>query len=362
LPGDTYLAYLRYFFPVLGLASILIAYADWRTGGLGGATFIPIAAAFLWLIYQGIIVGGWVKELRADALIRAKSYLLLLICLYFALAFLTFIVSPENQSQSARAFGAAFGGSILPALGLVYLIRSQAVQMQFSTAAGIEVAANAGKSSSWSTAFWFPLIAIIAAVLGAGFLANTQGSRTPATVNAQDVLFDNVTDRAVPEPLFKTDKEKIEWLTEMSRRLEYQIPVKEERIAFLKTVRYEAERAALDPHLILALIEVSSGFKKYAVSEAGARGYMQVSPAWVAQIGGKGDNLFHLRTNLRFGCIIFRHYLDTADGNIFRALAAYRNQMLARDETAAPDDFPDQVRRIWETKWVWKYSAPSPSN
>ncbi len=398
-------AYLRYLIPVLGLVGVFSAYADWRSAGLSDVYFIPIAAAVLWLIYQSILVGGWVKELLPEALIRAKSYLLLLICLNFALAFIALVfsdfqysASPENQL--ARGIGAAFGTSILPALGLVYLVRSKTAQMQFSTAARIEVASDAGQSFRWSTAFWFPLAAIIAAVLGAGFLANTQGSRTPAgsaqpsepahiqpqspapqvtapsprvtiseagltphaAASVQAGINAAMGDRAAPEPIFPSDQDKIEWLTEMSRRLEHQILDRESRIEFLKTVYFEARRAGLDPQLILALIEASSGFKKYTVSATGARGYLQVSPTWVALIGRKEDNLFHLRTNLRFGCTILRHYLDTANGDLLRALATYRNQMLARDENIAPDDFPNQVRGILETKWAWTYSAPSPSN
>ena len=57
-------------------------------------------------------------------------------------------------------------------------------------------------------------------------------------------------------------------------------------------------------------MRVESGFRKYAVSSAGARGYMQVMPFWVKLIGRPDDNLFNMRTNLRYGCTILRHYLD----------------------------------------------------
>jgi soluble lytic murein transglycosylase-like protein len=85
-------------------------------------------------------------------------------------------------------------------------------------------------------------------------------------------------------------------------------------------VYYEAKRAGLDPQMVLGLIQVESGFKKYAVSSAGARGYMQVMPFWIRLIGTKDSNLFHMRTNLRFGCTILRHYLDMENGNLYRAL------------------------------------------
>ncbi len=99
------------------------------------------------------------------------------------------------------------------------------------------------------------------------------------------------------------------------------------RIEFLKTVHYEATRAGLDPQLVLGLIQVESGFRKYAVSSAGARGYMQVMPFWLRLIGRRTNNLFHLRTNLRFGCTILRHYLDIEQGDLYRALGRYNGSL-----------------------------------
>ncbi len=82
---------------------------------------------------------------------------------------------------------------------------------------------------------------------------------------------------------------------------------------------------------MLGVIHHESGFKKYAVSIADARGYMQVMPFWTKLIGGVEHNLFHLRTNLRYGCVILRHYLDRENGDLFRALGRY-NGSLGRSE------------------------------
>jgi soluble lytic murein transglycosylase-like protein len=109
-------------------------------------------------------------------------------------------------------------------------------------------------------------------------------------------------------------------------------------------VRYEALRAGLDPQLVLALIDVESRFRKYAVSTAGARGYMQVMPFWVREIGMPGQNLFHARTNLRYGCVILRHYLRIEDGNLHNALGRY-NGSLGRPE------YPDRVLRALRDRW-----------
>ena len=117
------------------------------------------------------------------------------------------------------------------------------------------------------------------------------------------------------------------------------------RREFLQTVWYEARRAGLDPQLVLGLIQVESGFRKFAVSQAGARGYMQVMPFWSRLIGdGDAAKLFHMQTNLRFGCVILRHYLDREKGDLFMALGRYNGS-----RGQAP--YPTAVRsasRQWE--------------
>jgi soluble lytic murein transglycosylase-like protein len=168
----------------------------------------------------------------------------------------------------------------------------------------------------------------------------------PLAASVRSALHAAVADRASPEPIFPDPGEKIAWLAEMSRRLEKRIPDKQARLDFLKTVYYEAQRAGLDPQMVLGLIQVESGFKKYAVSSAGARGYMQVMPFWLKLIGNSDQNLFHLRTNLRFGCTILRHYIDIEKGNLFRALGRYNGSL------GAPE-YPNLVRGAWEKQWRW---------
>jgi soluble lytic murein transglycosylase-like protein len=123
----------------------------------------------------------------------------------------------------------------------------------------------------------------------------------------------------------------VPWVVEMSRRLASRVPDERERREFLATVYYEATRAGLEPQLVLGVIHHESGFKKYAISTASARGYMQVMPFWVRQIGSVDHNLFNLRTNLRYGCVILRHYLDIEHGDYYRALGRY-NGSLGRPE------------------------------
>ena len=142
--------------------------------------------------------------------------------------------------------------------------------------------------------------------------------------------------------------DSITWLISMSRRLEKFIPDPIEREEFLRTVFYEATRAGLDPQLVLSVIQVESGFKKYAISHAGARGYMQVMPFWIEAIGHRDHNLFHLRVNLRYGCTILRHYLNKEKGDYFRALGRYNGSL-------GEITYPQLVFNKWQT--TWRYTA-----
>ena len=121
------------------------------------------------------------------------------------------------------------------------------------------------------------------------------------------------------------------FIAAMSEKLASRIPDDGARNEFLATVHYEATRAGLDPQLVLGVIHHESNFRKYAISVASARGYMQVMPFWVKLIGTPDQNLFQLRTNLRYGCTILRHYLDVENGDVYRALGRY-NGSLGRPE------------------------------
>jgi soluble lytic murein transglycosylase-like protein len=169
----------------------------------------------------------------------------------------------------------------------------------------------------------------------------------PLSASVQAALHKAVSDSRPPVSSFKTSIDAADWLSEMSRRLERRIPNTEYRIDLLRSIHYEATRAGLDPQLVLGLMQVESGFRKYAVSSAGARGYMQVMPFWVKLIGRPDDSLFDLRTNLRYGCTILRHYLDIEKGDLYRALGRY-NGSLGRPE------YPNMVLAAWQKQWSYE--------
>lgn len=162
----------------------------------------------------------------------------------------------------------------------------------------------------------------------------------------KSLLHSEISDNRPMQNSFKSPIEAAEWLGEMSRRLSFFIADQNYRIEFLRSVHYESKRAGLDPQMVLALIQVESQFSKYAVSPVGARGYMQVMPFWIKVIGNPNDNLFHLRTNLRYGCVILRHYLDIENGNYFRALGRY-NGSLGRAE------YPNLIKKAFDSRWKY---------
>lgn len=166
----------------------------------------------------------------------------------------------------------------------------------------------------------------------------------PLAANVLSAMSAAVSDRSVPFLEFEDPENARRWLNEMSSRLGRRMPDRRSRTELLKTVHHEAMRSGLDPQLVLGLIEVESGFRKYAVSIAGARGYMQVMPFWVKLVGRPGHNLFHSRLNIRYGCVILRHYLDIEKGDYFRALGRY-NGSLGRPE------YPNLVLQAWKGKW-----------
>jgi soluble lytic murein transglycosylase-like protein len=166
----------------------------------------------------------------------------------------------------------------------------------------------------------------------------------PMSASVRAALSKAVSDTPVTQSSVLSDSAGQAWLAEMSKRLIKRFPDENQRNDFLKTVYYEATRAGLDPELVLGLIEVESGFKKYAVSSVAARGYMQVMPFWTQTIGSPEHDLFHLRTNLRYGCNILRLYIDMERGDLYRALGRY-NGSLGKPE------YPNMVLAAWKKHW-----------
>ena len=171
----------------------------------------------------------------------------------------------------------------------------------------------------------------------------------PLADSIRSALSASIAQSAPPRPRFEPHEAEariayLRWLGAMSERLKKRKSETQTRIEFLETVWYEAKRAGLEPSLVLGLVQVESGFRKYAISSVGARGYMQVMPFWARLIGdGNPSRLFHMQTNLRFGCVILRHYLDIERGDLYLALGRYNG-------SRGKPDYPRAVfgaRRQW---------------
>lgn len=149
----------------------------------------------------------------------------------------------------------------------------------------------------------------------------------PLADSVRGALSSAIANSAPPVPEFADTASRLaylRWLTEKNDQLRRYKTELQARTEFLQTIWYEARRAGLDVHLVLGLTHVESAFRKFAVSVVGARGYMQIMPFWSRLIGdGDPAKLFHMQTNLRFGCVILRHYLDRENGNLFMALGRY---------------------------------------
>lgn len=191
---------------------------------------------------------------------------------------------------------------------------------------------------------WFVLLLAVSALQR----ADAGNQREEALADSVRVaLARAITDSRPPQLSFVNDTDKAEWQSwfeAMSRRLNSRMPDTLLRAEFLQTVWYESRRAGVDPAMVMGLIQVESGFRKYAISKAGARGYMQVMPFWTRVIGdGQPSRLFHMQTNLRYGCAILRMYIDMERGNLYMALGRYNG-------SRGKPDYPNAVRAAWK-RW-----------
>jgi len=197
------------------------------------------------------------------------------------------------------------------------------------------------------------------ALLAAGALAPLP-ARAGAQVEEQLApsvvmgLSKSISDRPVPSDYANRD-DVWPWVKEMSPRIAHKVPNEIERRELLATVHYESMRAGLDPQLVLAVIYHESGYKKFAFSSATARGYMQVMPFWVRQIGTPDQNLFNLRTNLRYGTVILRHYLDRESGDLYRALGRYNGSL-------GKPDYPNAVMAAMNRHFLYALPAATTAN
>ena len=193
------------------------------------------------------------------------------------------------------------------------------------------------------------LVALPYLLAGTGVAHAGSQLEEPLIDSVRSALSAAVRNAAPPVPEFphvQAQTHYQSWLQGMRGRLKGRRPEVDDWQDFLQTVWYEAKRAGLDVSLVLGLIQVESNFRQHAVSSAGARGYMQVMPFWVGNIGAPDHDLFHLRLNLRYGCTILRHYLDIEHGDLYRALGRYNGSL-------GQSQYPTMVVGAWRRYWSY---------
>ncbi|GAA8963560.1 lytic transglycosylase domain-containing protein [Helicobacter pylori] len=168
------------------------------------------------------------------------------------------------------------------------------------------------------------------------------------------IMRQSVEHASPPYLVFDRATDAQRWLNEMSARLTRFIDNELYRRRLLTMIQYEATRADLSPQMVLGLIEVESAFRQYAVSNVGAKGLMQVMPFWQRYIGNESHNLFDIRTNLRYGCTILRHYSNLENGNLHRALARYNGSL-------GSNRYPNAVIGAWLNRWQWTLETQQPA-
>jgi len=194
-----------------------------------------------------------------------------------------------------------------------------------------------------------PPKAILAGILVLGFLGTLplwlittpeQQQRMVQTTTTLDVVENNVgildmqpEEQAHLRQMFRPSQkdavdnfEQAVWLEDIRQVIKPWVRDPVEAKALARWVYIYSQRFNLSPELILSVIAVESQFDHFAISNAGARGLMQVMPFWKKKLGLKDDNLFEIETNIRYGCAILRVYKDRY-GKLSRALAAYNGSL-----------------------------------
>ncbi len=135
------------------------------------------------------------------------------------------------------------------------------------------------------------------------------------------------------------------WLMSKTKPISRFVKDTEKGLDLLRLIHRHAKQADLPPEIVLAVIEIESGFDRFALSHAGAQGMMQVMPFWKHEIGRPEDNLINLETNLKYGCTILKHYLEKSEGRLAEALARYNGSY-------GSYRYSEKVMDAWQEHWL----------
>jgi soluble lytic murein transglycosylase-like protein len=116
----------------------------------------------------------------------------------------------------------------------------------------------------------------------------------------------------------------VQWMTKKSNGVPNTNPEMLQQIVV--TAFKESEAHQVDPYLTLAVITTESKFDYMAVSPMGAKGLMQVMPAYHKDKISLVE-VFNPVANIKAGTQILRDYLKTSKGDVNKALLMYNGSL-----------------------------------
>jgi soluble lytic murein transglycosylase-like protein len=190
--------------------------------------------------------------------------------------------------------------------------------------------------------------ALACAALALAALLSAPAAHAAAGTADRDPELRAAVQAAIQESRCFTDQyDSAVWYKLMEPKLRRYISDHEERLRLLNVLWCEARRdpeARLPPGLVLAVIHVESSFNRWAVSNTGAVGLMQIMPYWPEQLGMRRRDLIEDEPNIRMGCAILRYYYKREKRDLRRALGRYNGSVRSRN-------YADSVVGRWTTLW-----------
>lgn len=167
------------------------------------------------------------------------------------------------------------------------------------------------------------------------------------------------------DPSAEEDCEDPDGLTRLAALPTRKPPTKPQREAsetrFDTLIAKVALEHAVDPALVKAVIMAESGYNPNAVSKRGAKGLMQLMPRTAKALGV--ENCLDPEQNILGGVKYLRQLLDTFEGNVTLALAAYNAGRWTVKKHRGVPPFPatrHYIKKVLKYYDRFKASMPEP--
>jgi len=120
--------------------------------------------------------------------------------------------------------------------------------------------------------------------------------------------------------------------------------------------REASRREGLAPELLIAIMQKESVFRPKVQSRYGAQGLMQVVRRWHSDKLHASESLFDPAVNVRVGTDILEEYLESYDGNLWKALAKYSGNSSGYAKTVINES--RKLERVADTAAAQVANAP----